>query len=88
VEAIAAGQRAAQAIDRFLGGKGELPPDRGFASPGKPEVAESEEVVPRRPIRARPPAKRRGNFEEVLKGYSRRAACAEARRCLRCDLEP
>jgi len=87
VEAIAAGQRAAQAIDRFLGGKGELPPDRGFASPGKPEAAESEEVAPRRPIRARPPAKRRGNFEEVLKGYSRRAACAEARRCLRCDLE-
>ena len=88
VEAIAAGQRAAQAIDRFLGGKGELPPDRGFASPGKRPEAESEEAARRQPVRALRPARRRGNFEEVLKGYSRRAACAEARRCLRCDLEP
>ena len=87
VEAIAAGQRAAQAIDRFLGGKGNLPPDRGFASPGKRPEAESEEAARRRPVRAIAPRKRRGNFDEVLKGYSRRAACAEARRCLRCDLE-
>ncbi|MCX5675999.1 MAG: FAD-dependent oxidoreductase [Planctomycetota bacterium] len=85
VEAVAAGQRAAQAIDVFLGGKGELPPDTGLASPGKPE--ESQAQVGRRPIRARPPAKCRGNFDEVIKGYSLQAACAEARRCLRCDLE-
>jgi NADH-quinone oxidoreductase subunit F len=85
VEAVAAGQRAAQAIDVFLGGKGELPPDTGLASPGKPE--ESEAQAGRRPIRARPPAKCRGNFDEVIKGYSLQAACAEARRCLRCDLE-
>ncbi|MCX5647542.1 MAG: NADH-quinone oxidoreductase subunit NuoF [Planctomycetota bacterium] len=87
VEAIAAGQRAAQAIDRFLGGKGELPPDRGFASPGKRPEDESEEAARRRPVRALRPKRRRGNFEEVLKGYSLQAACAEARRCLRCDLE-
>jgi NADH-quinone oxidoreductase subunit F len=87
VEAIAAGQRAAQAIDVFLGGKGELPRDEGFASPGKPPESESAEAARRRPIRARPPAKRCGNFEEVIQGYSLQAACAEARRCLRCDLE-
>jgi len=87
VEAIAAGQRAAQAIDRFLGGRGELPPDRGFASPGKRPEDESEEAARRRPVRALRPKRRRGNFEEVLKGYSLQAACAEARRCLRCDLE-
>jgi NADH-quinone oxidoreductase subunit F len=86
VEAIAAGQRAAQAIDVFLGGKGELPPDTGLASPGKPEESEDAQAG-RRPIRARPPAKCRGNFDEVVKGYSLQAACAEARRCLRCDLE-
>jgi NADH-quinone oxidoreductase subunit F len=85
VEAVAAGQRAAQAIDVFLGGKGELPPDTPLASPGKPE--ESQAQAGRRPIRARPPAKCRGNFDEVIKGYSLQAACAEARRCLRCDLE-
>ena len=87
VEAIAAGQLAAQAIDVFLGGKGELPRDEGFASPGKPPESESAEAARRRPIRARPPAKRCGNFDEVIQGYSLQAACAEARRCLRCDLE-
>jgi len=87
VEAIAAGQRAAQAIDTFLGGAGELPPDTGFASPGKPAELEDEEAAPRMPIRARSPKKRRRDFEEVIKGYSLQAACAEARRCLRCDLE-
>jgi NADH-quinone oxidoreductase subunit F len=86
VEAVAAGQRAAQAIDVFLGGKGELPPDTPLASPGKPEESEAAQAG-RRPIRARPPAKCRGDFDEVIKGYSLQAACAEARRCLRCDLE-
>jgi NADH-quinone oxidoreductase subunit F len=87
IEAIAAGQRAACAIDVFLGGRGELPPDSGFAPPGKPEPEESSEAARRRPIGQRSARKRRGDFEEVLKGYSLRAARAEARRCLRCDLE-
>jgi NADH-quinone oxidoreductase subunit F len=86
VEAVAAGQRAAQAIDVFLGGKGELPADTDLASPGKPEDAEAAEA-PRQPAREMPTAKRRGNFCEVIKGYSLAAACSEARRCLRCDLE-
>lgn len=85
VEAIAAGQRAAQAIDIFLGGKGELPPDTGFAPRGKPEEPEGE--VPRQPIGACPPAQRARTFQEVLEGYSEEVACAEAQRCLRCDLE-
>ena len=87
IDAIAAGQRAALAIDRFLGGKGELPPDHGWAAPGKPEPDESPEAARRRTIRTRSPRKRIGDFDEVTKGYARRAACAEARRCLRCDLE-
>ena len=85
VQAVGAGQRAAQAIDVFLGGKGELPPDHGWASPSKPD--EEAASVPRHPIRAVPAQRRKGNFREVLKGYSLQAACAEARRCLRCDME-
>ena len=46
IEAIAAGQRAAQAIDVFLGGKGDLPSDTGIASPGKPDDAEAKGAVP------------------------------------------
>jgi NADH-quinone oxidoreductase subunit F len=87
VEAVAAGQRAAMAIDVFLGGKGELPADEGVASPGKPAEDESPEAAKRRLVKALPPKKCRGNFDEVVKGYSLQAACAEARRCLRCDLE-
>jgi len=85
VQAIAAGQRAALAIDVFLGGKGELSPDSGLASRSKPNEADAQ--APRQTIRALSPARRRGNFDEVLKGYSLQAACTEARRCLRCDLE-
>ena len=86
VEAVAAGQRAAEAIDVLLGGDGELPPDTGFASRGKPAESEAEEAQ-RPPIREKPLAKRCGNFNEVVLGYSLQAACTEARRCLRCDLE-
>jgi len=85
IEAVAAGQRAACAIDVLLGGRGELVPDVGFASRHKP--TEEEADIPRQPIRALSRTRRGGNFNEVLKGYSLRAACAEARRCLRCDLE-
>ncbi|UCC67279.1 MAG: NADH-quinone oxidoreductase subunit NuoF, partial [Armatimonadota bacterium] len=85
IEAIAAGQRAAEAIDVFLGGRGELPRDTGRAARSRPE--ESDEEASRAAIPVLGPEERRGNFHEVMKGYSLQAACAEARRCLRCDLE-
>ena len=85
IEAIAAGQRAAQAIDVFLGGKGELPPAQAGAPRGR--GSEQEQAAPRQPIRCKSVKGRQGNFDEVLKGYSLQAACTEARRCLRCDLE-
>ena len=84
IEAIAAGQRAAQAIDVFLGGSGELPPDTLGAPAGRGDQA--DQAATRRPIRSTPPRRRKG-FEEVLKGYSEQAARCEAGRCLRCDLE-
>jgi len=85
IEAIAAGQRAARSIDMLLGGKGELPADEGFAPRSKPSEAEAE--IPRHPIPSLTADKCRHDFEEVVKGYSSRTAQAEARRCLRCDLE-
>jgi len=85
IEAIATGQRAAQAIDVFLGGKGELPRDDGFAPKNKPSEAEAE--IPRHPVPSLAVDKRRDNFAEVFKGFSSQTAQAEARRCLRCDLE-
>jgi len=85
IEAVGAGQRAAGAIDIYLGGRGELLPDVGFAPRYKPDTELSD--VPRRKIREIPSARRKGSFEEVIKGFTRKAACAEANRCLRCDLD-
>ena len=85
IEAIAAGQRAARHIDMFLGGKGELPDDTGFAPRVKP--GEEHGAVPRHPYTHLPPEARIGSFHEVVANYSQATACAEACRCLRCDLE-
>jgi len=85
IEAIAAGQRAAMAIDRHLGGRGELPPDHGWAAPYKP--GEEEAALPRHAVETLPVDRRTGNFEEVIQGFTRDQACREAGRCLRCDLE-
>jgi NADH-quinone oxidoreductase subunit F len=85
IEAIAAGQRAARAIDVFLGGSGELPTDTGFAPRIKP--GEEQGAIPRQYVVHLPPSVRIRSFEEIAQGYSAEAACAEACRCLRCDLE-
>ena len=85
IEAIAAGQRAACAIDRFLGGKGELPPDTGLAPRVKPD--EEQGSIPRHGVEHVPAGARVHGFGEVAQGFSLETACAEACRCLRCDLE-
>jgi NADPH-dependent glutamate synthase beta subunit-like oxidoreductase len=88
IEAIAAGKTAATYIDRYLKGLGveprpAEPPQKPEGKP--PELEEGE--VPRQPQPALPLAERCGNFREVELGYTVEQAMAEARRCLRCDLE-
>jgi len=85
IEAIAAGQRAARAIDAFLGGAGELPSDSGLAPRRKP--SEEEANIARREVEHLPAEERVRSFVEVATGYSAEMACQEAHRCLRCDLE-
>ncbi|MCX5685653.1 MAG: FAD-dependent oxidoreductase, partial [Planctomycetota bacterium] len=86
IEAIAGGQRAACSIDRYLGGKGQLPPDVTFSlrRPTEEAMMASTER-PREPMLAA--AKRKGTFDEVVRGLTPAKACKEAGRCLRCDLE-
>lgn len=85
IQAIAAGQRAAVAIDRALGGAGELPDDTGrcLRKPRDEEIQAAQ--------RAEEPmlsvADRIRSFAEVVLCLEEDRACAEARRCLRCDLE-
>ena len=87
IEAIAQGRNAASAIDRYLGGTGDieeqlLPTEVG-ATPAFP-VDEGEKY---RPPMSTLPAEGRANFEETELGYSPAQAMEEARRCLNCDLE-
>jgi len=86
IGAIAQGRVAAAAIDRYLGGKGqieealapieEMDPlfgeDANFSEKKQPAMPELEVN------------KRQGNFTEVEFGYSEQAAIDEARRCYKC----
>jgi NADH-quinone oxidoreductase subunit F len=91
VDALAAGKKAAGAIDRYLRGETLVKERR----PVLPDIyMEPAEISPdefENAERAEPPvlpAKlREKNFSEVELGLSVEQATAEARRCLRCDLE-
>jgi len=88
IEAIAAGRTVAAAVDRHLGGDGEigevLAPVEEAAAGG---MLEEEEARPRVPVPERPVAERLADSGEVEIGYSEEQALEEAGRCLRCDLE-
>jgi hypothetical protein len=75
-------------IDRYLGGKGELPVN---SDPLVAQLRPTEEEGLEGRLRARPPrsdaGKRATEFAEVIGSFDPRAAACEAKRCLRCDLE-
>jgi NADH-quinone oxidoreductase subunit F len=93
IEAIGGGNRAAQAIDRYLQGQPVL-----WEAPAGPKWARPHEMVKapydmiegeaRRPSMPELAVEQRvTNFKEVALGFTREMAMTEARRCLRCDLE-
>ncbi len=92
IEAIAAGQRAACSIKRYLQGK-ELTPlvERdGYKPIAISSVPPTdEETKERARIRAAEIAitDRKGSFKEIVLPYTPEEAREEASRCLRCDLE-
>jgi pyruvate/2-oxoglutarate dehydrogenase complex dihydrolipoamide dehydrogenase (E3) component len=86
VEAIGAGQRAAVAIDRMLGGTGVLP-DSETTSSRRPAEEDLERIIPRNREPELPAGERRRSFAEVFGCLTAEAAGSEAGRCLRCDLE-
>jgi len=91
VDAISVGKKAARVIDRYLNGEDlHEPPEVGlpevFIEP--PEVSDEEREAAVRVKPATLPVKsREKNFAEVEMMLSVEQATAEARRCLRCDLE-
>ena len=88
IEAIAAGRQAAQSIDRYLGGRGEIEEVLAPAEESLPGgMLEEQDERPRVAVPKRPAAQRVADGGEVELCYSEEAAVKEAGRCLRCDLE-
>lgn len=90
--AVAAGQRAATSIKRYLQGKplspfierdGYEPIEVPAIPPTEDEVKEKARIVPS----CIDPRERKSSFKEILLPFGPEQAREEAARCLRCDLE-
>ena len=84
IQAIADGKKAAQSIDIYLGGTGRLNKGKPIEIPmnfDDDEVAALE----RFPVEILDVEQRKKSFDEVVLGYHKLVAMAEASRCLRCD---
>ena len=92
VDAIAAGRRAAIAIDKYLRGdtsRVDVHERKTGIVEGVSvqELEETWETQPRLKVRTLPVAERRTSFNEIELGFTEEVAIREAKRCLRCDLE-
>ncbi|RLC66055.1 MAG: pyridine nucleotide-disulfide oxidoreductase [Chloroflexi bacterium] len=91
VEAIAAGRKAALAIDRYLKGEELVGVTKPFNISkgqlnelmGREEFAQVERKPRRKMLKLRP-NERHNNFEEIELGYTEEMAKREAERCLEC----
>jgi NADH-quinone oxidoreductase subunit F len=92
IEAIAAGQRAASSIKRYLRGEklSPLVERNGYQPIAIPPIPPTEEELKERPRVAMTEvgsSQRKGSFKEIVLPYSPKEAKSEGSRCLRCDLE-
>jgi len=92
IKAVAAGRRAAIAIDKHLQGDSsriEIPDEKTSETEdtGLALDEESSEKKPRVQVELERAEERVEDFREVEKGFSEEEAYHEAMRCLRCDLE-
>jgi len=84
IQAIADGKKAAVNIDEYLGGTGVL--NKGAEIQINPQYDDDDIVeLSRYELDMLPLEKRKGSFEEVILGYHKITAMAEAMRCLHCE---
>lgn len=84
IQAIADGKNAAVWIDKYLGGKGKL--NKGAPIEIPDQFSDDEIVEHKRfEIEMLDLEKRKTSFDEVVLGYHKLRAMAEAMRCLHCD---
>ena len=88
VDAVALGRKASVAVDKYLGGNGNI--DETLTKAEKPNhwLGREEGFAFKRRVDMPhlPVEQRRGNFNEVALGFDEKMAASEAKRCLRCDL--
>ena len=84
IRAIADGKKAAVSIDKYLGGKGKLNKGAPISIPDK---FDADEIVAhqRFDLETLDVKDRSGSFDEVILGFHKLNAMAEAMRCLHCD---
>jgi len=91
IDAIAAGKIATESIDKYVRGESlarEYKVTRPSVYVAPVELTEKEMAETKRPLMpSLYPKERTKNFKEIEKGYTRKMAIKEARRCLRCDLK-
>jgi NADPH-dependent glutamate synthase beta subunit-like oxidoreductase/NAD-dependent dihydropyrimidine dehydrogenase PreA subunit len=86
IEAIAHGRKAAIAIDKYLGGQGDI--DESLAPPETTAALyEEPEKKPQPEMPLIPMEQRVSTFNQVELCYPEKDALEEAARCFRCDLD-
>jgi hypothetical protein len=88
IHAVAAGRKAASAIDKALGGTGDIEEVLFEKGTPNPSVGRHEGFAarPREKVLKTEVQKRHESFQEVVLGYTDEQAVKEAKRCLQCDL--
>ncbi len=88
IQAVASGRAAAERIDQYLGGDGQMSLQLGEHPPANPRIGREEGFAPRPRILfpCAAPEQRRTDFRQIEGTYPPEDAQAEARRCLQCDL--
>jgi heterodisulfide reductase subunit A-like polyferredoxin len=86
IEAMAAGRKAAISIDRYLNGEDMRVGREGEGSQESEIEVDTEGVEPKKrtEVAALPVSERKGNFKEVILGFSEEEIIKEAKRCLAC----
>ncbi len=88
VHAVASGRTAAERIDKYLGGDGNVCVRLVERAPPSPWIGRDEGFAPRSrvPVPCEPADERRRDFRPLEHTYTIEQAQSEARRCLQCDL--
>ena len=89
IEAVAQGNKVAQAVDEYLQGGEPLPKEGWLAYDEVPLSYNMEDYAEAKRVEmpVQEPEVRRTNWKEVELGLSEAACREECKRCLRCDLE-